>query len=120
MNENPSEDLVKRLSATVAASSGWIKFLGIISIIQGIFLIFTIWGILICWLPIWIGVILFKASGDADMASRGAPSKLEDFLLKINRYFLIQGILTLILVIIAILALFIGLAAFMMHMGRFM
>jgi hypothetical protein len=114
MNENPSEDLVKRLSVRAAGSAGWMKFLGVLSIIQGIFLVFTIWGILICWLPIWIGVILFKAAGDAEMASRGAPTQLEGFLEKINRYFLIQGILALIGIVVGLVFLFVfGVAAIM-------
>ena len=111
---HPSEDLVKRLSLRATGSAGWMKFLGVLSIIQGIFLVFTLWGILICWLPIWIGVILFKAAGDAEMASRGAPTQLEGFLEKINRYFLIQGIMALIGIIIGLVVLFVvGMAAIM-------
>ena len=88
--------------------------MGVLSIIYGIFLVFTLWGILICWLPIWIGVILFKASGDAELASKGAPTKLLDYIQKINRYFLINGILALIGVIIFLVVLFVaGLAVFM-------
>ena len=114
MNENPSEDLVKRLSTRAVGSAGWMKFLGVLLIIVGVFFVFTLWGILICWLPIWMGVILFKAAGDAEMASRGAPTQLESFLEKINKYFLIQGILVLILLIIVlVLSFFIGMAAFM-------
>lgn len=114
MNQSPSEDLVRQLSNTASGSAGWMKFLGVLSIIQGIFLVFTIWGILICWLPIWIGVILFKAAGDAEIASRGAPTRLLDFLQKINRYFLIQGILALIAIIIGLVVIFVvGMAAIM-------
>ena len=118
-NENPSEDLVKRLSLRAAGSAGWMKFLGVLSIISGIGLVFSLWGILICWLPIWIGVILFKAAGDAEMASRGAPTQLEGFLEKINRYFLIQGILALIWIIIGLVFLFLlGMAALMGVLGN--
>ena len=114
MNENPSEDLVKRLSVKAAGSAGWMKFLGVLSIIYGVLIIFSIWGILICWLPIWIGVILFKAAGDAEMASRGAPTQLEGFLEKINKYFLIQGILALIGLIVGLVFMFVfGVAAIM-------
>jgi hypothetical protein len=118
MNGNPSEDLVKSLSARAVGSAGWMKFLGVLSIIQGVFLVFTIWGILICWLPIWIGVILFKAAGDAEMASRGAPTQLEGYLEKINRYFLIQGILALIGIIVGLVVVFVvGVAAIMGFAG---
>ena len=112
MNENPSEELVKKLSELAVKSASWMKFLGVLSIISGVFIIFSIWGILICWLPIWIGVILFKAAGDAEMASRGAPTQLEGFLEKINKYFLIQGIMALIWIIIMLVVFFfVGMAA---------
>jgi hypothetical protein len=122
MNEtqaNPSEELLKRLCYRAGASAGWMKFLGILSIVQGIFVIFTIWGILICWLPIWIGLILYRAAGDADLASRGAPQSLESFLQRINRYFLIQGVLTLIGIIVAIIMVMVMGLAFFAHLGRY-
>ena len=120
MTPNPSEELLKKLCYQAGASSGWIKFLGVLSVIQGIFLIFTIWGILVCWLPIWIGVILYRAAGDADMATRGAPARLEGFLQRINRYFLIQGIMTLLAILIGIIVMiFVGMA-FFMHLGGLM
>jgi len=122
MNEtqaNPSEELLKRLCYRAGASAGWMRFLGILSIVQGVFVIFTIWGILICWLPIWIGLILYRAAGDADLASRGAPQSLESFLQRINRYFLIQGVLTLIGIIVAIIMVMVMGLAFFAHLGRY-
>lgn len=113
-----SEEILKEACVTASGSSGWMKFLGVLSIIQGIFLIFTIWGILICWLPIWLGVILFKAAGEAEMASKGASTRLPEFLRKLNRYFLIQGILALIMIIIALIVLFVAGMAFFMGLGR--
>jgi small-conductance mechanosensitive channel len=123
MNEtqaNPSEELLKRLCYRAGASVGWMKLLGILSIVQGVFAIFTIWGILVCWLPIWIGLILYRAAGDAEMASKGAPQSLESFLQRINRYFLIQGVLTLIGIIVAIIMVMVLGFAFFAHLGRYM
>jgi hypothetical protein len=96
------------------------KLLGILSIVQGVFAIFTIWGILVCWLPIWIGLILYRAAGDAEMASKGAPQSLESFLQRINRYFLIQGVLTLVGIIVAIIMVMVLGFAFFAHLGRYM
>jgi hypothetical protein len=117
---NPSEDLLRRVCGVVAGSSTWMKLLGVLSIVQGIMLIFTLWGILICWLPIWIGVILFKAAGDAEGASRGAAPRLMGFVERINRYFLIQGIVALITIIVMLVVIFVVGAAAVWHMGRFM
>jgi len=115
---SPSDQLVRQLGENVARSSGWMKFLGVLSIIQGVLFIFTLWGILICWLPIWLGIILFKAGDDAETASRGAPKRLLDYVAKLNRYFQIQGILALILIILVLIGFFLAGMAFFMHFGR--
>lgn len=113
-----SADLLRRLSDEVRRGGGWMKFLGVLSIVQGILLIFTLWGILICWLPIWIGWILFKAADDAEIASRGAPTRLLDYAMRINRYFTIQGILALVMILAALIVLLVvGVGALMFLKG---
>ena len=109
----PSEELVKRLCETAVSSSSWMKFLGVLLIINGVMVACTGFGLLICWLPIWLGVILFRAAGDAEIASKGAAVKLVDFLEKLNRFFLIEGILALIGLVISLIFIFvIGMAGF--------
>jgi hypothetical protein len=108
---SPSEQLVKYLCDNVAKSATWMKLLGVLLIIYGVFLIATLIGILICWLPIWVGVILFKAAGDAEAANKGAPQQLAGFVEKINRFFLIEGVLALIGLIFVLIALFVGVMA---------
>jgi hypothetical protein len=74
--------------------------------------VISVVGIIICWLPIWLGVILFKAAGDAETASRGAPTMLLGFVQRINKFFLIAGILALISLIVSLVVLFVvGMAA---------
>jgi hypothetical protein len=102
---------VKYLCNNVAKSATWMKLLGVLLIIYGVFLIATLVGILICWLPIWLGVILFKAAGDAEAANKGAPQQLTEYVRKINRFFLIEGILALIGLIIGLIFLFVGVMA---------
>jgi hypothetical protein len=116
----PSEDLVKKLCETVVGSASWMKFLGVLLIIYGVVIACTGIGLLICWLPIWLGVILFKAAGDAELASKGAPQKLMDFVQKINKFFLIEGILALIGLIIFLIVIFVvGMAVIWGLMGAF-
>jgi hypothetical protein len=117
---SPSEDLVRKLGLTAVGSTGWMKFLAVLLVISGIFLIFSIWGILICWLPIWAGIVLFKAASDAEMASRGAPAKLLELLLKINKFFMIMGIYALIMIIIMVVVFIIAGIAVFMNLGGFM
>jgi len=48
--------------APLCNASGWLKLLGVVNIIIGIFYCITIIGLIIGWLPIWIGVTLNRAS----------------------------------------------------------
>lgn len=104
---SPSEQLVKYLCDNVAKSATWMKLLGVLLIIDGVFMLISIVGILICWLPIWLGVILYKAAGDAEAANRGVPQQLAAYIQKMNRFFLISGILALIWLIIMLIMLFV-------------
>jgi len=109
----PSDELVRKLSETARSSSTWMKFLGVMLIIDGVMLAITGIGLLICWLPIWLGVILFQAAGDAEMASKGAAVKLLDYIQKVNRFFLIQGILALLILVLSLVMVFVfGMAVF--------
>jgi len=71
------------------------------AIIGGIIAAFTIVGIIICWLPIWMGVLLFKAGNAIEEAQyTGSREKLEFSLGQLKTYFTINGVLTLIGLII--------------------
>jgi hypothetical protein len=76
--QTPSDQLVKNLSETASGSSTCMKFPGVMMIIDGVMLALTGIGLLICWLPIWLGVILFQAAGNAEMASKGAAVRLRE------------------------------------------
>jgi hypothetical protein len=117
---SPSEDLIRKLTLVASGSTGWMKVLGGLLVLAGIMLIVSIWGILICWLPIWAGIVLFKAAGDADMASRGAPTRLLELLQKNNKFFMILGIFALIMIVILIAIFIIAGVAVFMSLGGFM
>ena len=108
------EDILKQACKTAADSAGWMKFLGVVSIIQGVFAVFTIWGILIAWLPIWLGVILFRAANEAEMATAGLTDHLEAYLKRLNRFFLIQGILMLLMIVILLVMAFVWSGLFLL------
>ena len=92
------------------------KLLGVILIINGIAAVFTLVGILICWLPIWLGILLFKSANLIESAQlNGDKPMLLESLRKIKTYFVINGVLMLImLIIIAITILMTGGAIFSM------
>ncbi|MCB1065243.1 MAG: DUF4339 domain-containing protein [Verrucomicrobiae bacterium] len=92
-----NRELIKDLAAFIAVNVGWIKFLGVMSIISGISTCLTGVGILIGWIPIWLGVILFKVANTSTAAQyQGHQVDLEDSLDRIALYFKLQGIFMLV------------------------
>jgi len=73
---------------------GWVKFAGVMSIIQGAFSVLTIWGIIVAWLPIWMGVLLCSASNKIRTAyETNNEDEFRSSMEKLGLYFRILGIL---------------------------
>jgi len=83
---------------------GWLKLLGVVNIIMGVFVALSIVGILVAWLPIWLGVLLFQAGSQITEArvSRNYLHLVE-MMRKFKMYFMIQGILLIISLIFAVI-----------------
>ena len=93
--------LLKELATPLFTAQRWIKLFGWMMIGNGILTIFSGWGILICWLPIWMGVLLLKA-GSA-MAVAGRTGDRAQFLAaqeKLKTFFTVNGILMLVGIIL--------------------
>ncbi|KGI78465.1 DUF5362 domain-containing protein [Oleiagrimonas soli] len=121
MNDDRSA-IVRELSTPLAGAKGWMKFLGIMFIIQGVFTALSIVGILIAWLPIWIGVLLNQSAGALERAhASGDEAAFRMSLDKLRSYFVIQGVLMLIGIILGVLMiLFYGaVIAAMISSGKF-
>ena len=98
------------------AMTGWMKFMGIMTIIGGCFQALTIFGLVIAWLPIWMGVVLTKAGAKAgEYADKGDFASLEGMTGQLKTYFTISGIMLIITVAISIIAGVIG--AILMAVG---
>jgi type II secretory pathway pseudopilin PulG len=68
-----------------------------VSIIGGAISILSIIGILFAWLPIWMGIVLWKAAGGIEQAGRdGDTEALAAGLSKLATYFKISAITTLV------------------------
>ncbi len=99
------------IAEKVKGMKGWVKFLGIVSIVGGALYALTIIGIIIAWLPIWMGVVLYQAGERADRyLASGDESVLVEFLGKLNTYFTIMGVLVLVSIGFSIIAILIALA----------
>lgn len=104
----------------VRGSKGWLKFLGILSIIGGALYALTIVGIIFAWMPIWLGVLMVKAGGRAgEYAERGDPGSLAGYTKQISTLFKITGIVTIISMALGLITGIIGLAVGIFSGGGF-
>jgi hypothetical protein len=103
----PDAPAVKELSRPLFEAKGWMKFLGVLMIVYGALTACTIVGIIIAWLPIWLGILLFSAGSKVDAAFQGGNKA--DFLAglgKLKTFFMICGIMAIIMMLVWGAALF--------------
>ena len=97
---------VQELSQPIYQARGWLKFLGVLSIISGVVSALTIVGIIYAWLPIWMGVLMFQAGSSIESAGQfGDKFAFLHSLGSLKTYFVLQGIITLIGIILFVSAL---------------
>ncbi len=88
-----ASSLVQELSQPLYRAKGWLKFLGILTIISGIPSLLALVGII----QIWMGVLLFQAGSSIDSAGRmGDRFAFLGSMNGLKTYFIIQGVLALI------------------------
>lgn len=99
----PETQALQELKFTARNMTAWLKLLGIINIIQGAFAAITIVGIVVAWLPIWLGVLLFQAGNRAQSAEfTNNPRELVQMMEKLRLYFIIQGIVFMVVLAMAV------------------
>jgi hypothetical protein len=110
---------IKTLSTPLYDAKFWMKLVAVMSILYGILVALSIVGILIAWLPIWMGVLLFQCAGQVEQAySADNAQALHNALMKIRTYFTIVGVLTLIGLVVAVLGFALGLTGMMAGMAN--
>lgn len=98
--------VVRELSVPIYQAKGWLKFLGVLTIISGIAQALSIVGILFAWLPIWMGVLLYQAGSNIESAAQfGDKFGFLRSMGSLKTYFVLNGVLTLIAILISLLAL---------------
>ena len=112
MEQNLSEPkpreavILRQLLQTSNSMTGWLKFLGIINIISGALTALSLWGIIIAWLPIWLGILLLQASQRISNARfSNNEGELVGMMEKLRLYFIIQGVLIIVSFAVGIIAL---------------
>ncbi|MCX7835532.1 MAG: DUF5362 domain-containing protein [bacterium] len=117
---HPTENLVEndpwfvQISNILTGTKSWAKFLGVLLIIEGIMVAFSIWGLLFAWLPIWLGVLLYQAGNHAELVAflRNKEQVLL-YLDKMRLFLKISGIFTILMICMAILFIVIAGSAFL-------
>jgi hypothetical protein len=98
--------IIQELSSPIYQARGWLKFLGVLSIISGIGQALSIVGIIYAWLPIWMGVLLYQAGSSAEAAATlGDRFAFMNSLGSLKTYFVIQGVMAMIGIIVTLLIL---------------
>ncbi len=93
---------IQELSSPLFEARGWLKFLGVLSIINGILTALSVVGIIVAWLPIWMGVLMYQAGSSIDSAGQfGDRFAFLNSLGSLKTYFVLQGVLTLIGLLLA-------------------
>lgn len=100
---------VKNISLPIYQAKGWMKLVGVLSILYGIVMVFTIIGIIVAWLPIWMGVLLMQSATAVERAyATGNEDELVLSLSKIKTYFTITGVMALLGLVFGVLMFFFG------------
>ncbi len=98
--------LVQELSTPIYQAKGWLKFLGVLTILTGVAQALSIVGILFAWLPIWMGVLLYQAGSNIESAAQfGDKFGFLRSMGSLKTYFVLNGVLTLIAIVISLLTL---------------
>jgi hypothetical protein len=96
--------LVHYLDEPLWRSKGWIKLMGILFILNGVLMIFSLWGIILCWLPIWLGLTLMSAAKNIRAAAELNNRECMRLALeKLGLYFKINGIMVVVGLVLGIL-----------------
>ena len=104
-------ETVQALSLPLYSAKGWLKFLAVMSIIGGIFSALSIVGLLVAWIPIWQGVLLFQAAGAIEQAYLSGNQEQLLAQNKVKTYFIIMAVLLLISVVLGVLGAGLGIVA---------
>lgn len=86
--------------------SGWLKLVGIISIVMGALSIITIIGIIPGGILIWQGILLNRAGNGSREVGGGNVNSIIEVLKPLKIYFIIQGVLILFAIVGWIISVF--------------
>lgn len=109
---------VHEIAAPLHRARGWMRFVGLAEIVSGLALAATVVGLLAAWIPVWAGVVLLKAAGNARRAVEdSAPEALAAGLRQLHTFFVLSGVQALLLVATIVTSVLVGGAAISSFLG---
>ncbi|MDX9992253.1 MAG: DUF5362 domain-containing protein [Anaerolineales bacterium] len=104
-SQSPESQVVRSVSSPLAEAAGWMKFLGLLSIIAGATQMLSLVGILWGWLPLWMGILLYQSASSVESARMtGDYHALASAMSNLKTYFIINGVITLLGIFISFLS----------------
>ena len=101
----PTDDWLARLLFPASEAKSWLKFIGAVCIALGALQALTIFGLVVAWLYIWLGVLLWQAGDRAGMAAQlNDAGLLEQYLQKIKTIVVIVGVLVAIGMVMTVIS----------------
>lgn len=84
-------------------AAGWMKLVGTLAIIYGVLLAITIVGLIIAWLPIWMGILVNRAADDARAATMaGDEARAIAATNSLGTIFKVYGVIVLLGIVFAV------------------
>lgn len=97
---NDLENRTRETSTPLYEAKGWLKFLGFLCLLQAIWMAASIVGLIVAWLPLWLGILLLQSASAVEKAHRNADQEaLIRSLQKLRTCFTLMGCVLLLLVI---------------------
>lgn len=92
-------------------AAGWMKLVGTLGIIYGVLLAITIVGLVIAWLPIWMGILLNRAADDARAAAMaGDEARAIAATNSLRTIFKVYGVIVLIGILFTLVGIIVSVA----------
>jgi hypothetical protein len=98
-----NSDIEQKVTTNCKDMNGWIKFLGITAIICGGLYAISIIGLIIAWLPIWMGIILLRVANGSREVADGKAESLGDMFDSLKTFFILSGVLTIISIVFSVI-----------------
>lgn len=112
-------DVITKIRSYALEATPWLKFIGVMMIIYGVLIALSIVGIIIAWLPIWLGILLFQAGNAAkDSQLMNDPFMLVEMMKKLKTFFIIQGVLLILGLLFIVFSFFFAGAALFSALGN--